>query len=142
MFFPQQHWIVSENYVSYTIDTSRDRAFFDTDLSDPKYVAHIKQPKPEKSACMMTSDMNGEAEMARLFEASIAYSYKWLRSLCRLLYLAQQLAPAYVRVGGTGGNYLVYQLGKEKDCTRGTELGHNNITRECLNTTWCVMVLK
>jgi hypothetical protein len=32
-----QHWEVSENYVSYTIDTSRDRAFFDTDLSDPKY---------------------------------------------------------------------------------------------------------
>jgi hypothetical protein len=52
------------------------------------------------------------------------------------MYLAQQLAPAYVRVGGTGGNYLVYQLGKESKCTRGTEFAHRNFTTECLNTTW------
>lgn len=56
------------------------------------------------------------------------------------MYLARQLQPAIVRIGGTGGNYLVYQLGKEAKCTQGTERSDGNFTMECLNMTWCVRV--
>ncbi|KNC76483.1 hypothetical protein, variant [Sphaeroforma arctica JP610] len=78
-----------DEFVSYTIDTSRNREFFDTDLTDQ-----------------------------------------------RISYLAKAISPAFVRVGGTGNDWLTYQLGDESDCKQKGEVTSHGFQGECMNATW------
>eukprot|EP01134_Creolimax_fragrantissima_P008336 CFRG8336T1 len=78
--------VVRDEYVSYTVDTSYDRGFFEADFSD-----------------------NG------------------------LAYLARQLAPAFVRIGGSGNDWLVYQMGSRAYDCKPTKLTNNKgFKGECL----------
>ena len=93
---------VEPHYVSYTIDTSAERGFFERDLSNPKV--------------------------------------RWL---------AKQLAPAILRVGGSGGDQLYYDIPHNASyqcpgpdfptCKRSGNWEHEvmaagTVTSKCLNT--------
>ena len=76
--------LTEEFYASWNIDSSRQRAFFDTNFSNPQ-----------------------------------------------LLYLASIIGGARIRFGGTGNDYLHYDVPSASPC-----LPTQPFNYECLNTTW------
>jgi heparanase 1 len=54
----------------------------------------------------------------------------------KLIYLAMQLTPAYLRIGGTLADTIVYEVGQHSACTLGVNCLNMTRWQQVLNFTW------